>query len=87
MTSSKSILTFDNAVKAGFLLGSLCGFYFKIVSDIRDMSTEKRFQVEHLQYQITELKDCCNGQRGGKRLVFNQQPAVAPNEVEFKTEE
>jgi hypothetical protein len=63
---AKEVLTFENLIKYAVLLCTLTGFYYKQSSDIRDLGTEKKFQIEYLQYQITELKNCC-GKNGTDR--------------------
>ncbi len=50
-------------------------------SDIRNILTEKKYEIEHLQYQITELKKCCNGTTNDKTMVYNQPMAIMPNKL------
>ena len=69
-----------------FLLWAVGAFIAAIKSDIRDMKTEKHFEIEHLQYQVTELKDCCNNKRSERRIVFNDRAAILPNGIEIETE-
>ena len=78
-----NILNLDSAIKLGGLLVALSGQYFLIKSDLRELSTEKKYEIEHLQYQITELKDCCNDKRNSK-VVFNQKHAILPNDLELR---
>lgn len=83
---SKELLTIENGVK---LVGLVIAFvlqYAAIKSDIRDMKTEKRFEIEHLQYQLTELKDCCNDRKRENRIVFNEHKAILPNGIEIESE-
>jgi hypothetical protein len=68
---AKEVLTFENLIKYAVLLCTLTGFYYKQSSDIRDLGTEKKFQIEYLQYQITELKNCC-GKNGTERRFIVQ---------------
>ena len=74
------MLNTENYIKFGTLVCSLSGLYFAIKSDIRDVTTEKRYEVEHLQYQITELKRCCNG-TNDKTIVYNQPLAIMPKQL------
>lgn len=83
---AKEILTLENGIKLGGLIIAFILQYAAIKSDIRDMKTEKHFEIEHLQYQITELKDCCNGKRSERRIVLNDHVAIVPNGVEIETE-
>lgn len=85
---TKEVLTFENLIKYAVLLCTLTGFYYKQSSDIKDIKTEKRFQIEHLQYQLTELKDCCNEKRNGteRRLSYNNRSAIIPNSIELQDE-
>jgi len=83
---AKEILTLENGIKYAMLVVTLCGFYYKQVSDIRDITTQKHYEIEHLQYQVTELKDCCNGKRNEHRIVFNDRVAIVPNGIEIETE-
>lgn len=83
---AKEILTIENAIKYAVLLCTLTGFYYKQASDIRDLTTEKKFQIEHLQYQLTELKDCCNGRNNKQSIVYNERRAIMPNNIEIQEE-
>lgn len=83
---AKEILTVENGIKYAMLLFTLAGFYYKQSSDIRELGTEKKYEIEHLQYQLTELKDCCNGRSNERRIVFNDQKAILPNGIELETE-
>ena len=82
----KNMISFENSIKLGTLMGSVFALYFAIKSDIRELSTEKHYEVEHLQYQITELKDCCNGKGGNKHMAFKQSYAIVPNSIEIENE-
>lgn len=83
---AKEILTLENGIKLGGLIIAFVLQYAAIKSDIRDMKTEKHFEIEHLQYQITELKDCCNDKHNERRIVFNDHVAIVPNGIEIETE-
>lgn len=83
MSSEKQILSTENIIKlmSGTLM--LSGLYFAIKSDIRELATEKKYEVQQLQYQITELKECCKGKRSNdKQLVFNNREAILPQGLE-----
>ena len=82
----KELASLENKVKFVTLIGGFMSLYFAIKSDIRDMKTEKRFEIEHLQYQVTELKDCCNGRKRDNQIVFNDHVAIVPNGIEIETE-
>jgi len=80
------MLSYENKIKFATHICLLSGLYFAIKSDIRELATEKKYEVEHLQYQITELKWCCeNGKKS--RIVFNEPKAIMPNQVEIKYED
>jgi len=85
---TKDILTFENLIKYAVLLFTLAGFYYKQSSDIRELGTEKKFQIEHLQFQITEIKKCCeqNGNGNERRLSYNNRSAIIPNSIELQDE-
>jgi len=84
---AKEVLTFENLIKYVVLLCTLTGFYYKQASDIRDLSTEKKYQIEHLQYQLTELKDCCNKNGNDRRRIsYNDRNAIIPNSIEIQDE-
>lgn len=83
---AKEILTLENGIKLGGLIIAFVLQYAAIKSDIRDMKTEKRFEIKHLQYQITELKDCCNDRKRDNQIVFNDRVAIVPNGIEIETE-
>lgn len=83
---AKEILTIENGIKYAMLLLTMSGFYYKQVSDIRDITTQKHYEIEHLQYQVTELKDCCNNKRNERRIVFNDHVAIVPNGIELQDE-
>lgn len=83
---ANEILTIENGIKYAMLLLTMSGFYYKQVSDIRDITTQKHYEIEHLQYQVTELKDCCNDKRNERRIVFNDHAAILPNGIEIETE-
>lgn len=83
---AKELLTLENGIKLCGLIIAFILQYAAIKSDIRDMKTEKHFEIEHLQYQVTELKDCCNNKRSERRIVFNDRAAILPHGIEIETE-
>lgn len=83
---AKEILTVENGIKYAMLLFTLAGFYYKQSSDIRDLTTQKHYEIEHLQYQLTELKDCCNSRGNEKQIVLSDHKAILPNGIEIETE-
>lgn len=83
---AKEILTIENGIKYAMLLFTMAGFYYKQTSDIRDLTTQKHYEIEHVQYQLNELKDCCNGHRNEKRIVLNERMAILPNGIEIENE-
>jgi len=91
MTQAKStFITLENTVKLVVLSSffvAIINFLMEIKQDIALIKQGNKYEIKDLQYQITELKDCCNGHRNERRIVFNHSPATVPNEVEFKTEE
>ena len=65
----KELASLENKIKLMTFAAGLMSMYFAIKSDIRELYTEKRYEVEHLQYQIEEIKqDCCDEKSKGKRL-------------------
>jgi len=83
---AKELLTLENGIKLGGLIIAFVLQYAAIKSDIRDLNTQKHYEVEHLQYQLTELKDCCNDRKKENRIVFNDHAAILPNGIEIETE-
>jgi len=83
---AKEILTIENGIKLGGLIIAFVLQYAAIKSDIRELNTEKKYEIEHLQYQITELKDCCNDKHNERRIVFNDHAAILPHGVEIENE-
>ena len=84
-TEPKQLLNFENVVKLSTLIVVVLTNYFATKSDIRDLTTEKKYQIEHLQYQITQLNDCCNNKRN-KQIVFNQSQAILPNGINLEND-
>ncbi len=41
------------------------------------------YEVQQLQYQITELKGCCDN-RKTKQIVMNTHEAIMPSEIEYE---
>jgi hypothetical protein len=85
MTAEKPLLNLENVVKLGTLIVVVLTNYFATKSDIRDLTTEKRFEITHIQYQLDELKDCCNDKQN-KQIVFNQSQAILPNGINLENE-
>ena len=52
----KELASLENKIKLMTFAAGLMSMYFAIKSDIRELYTEKRYEVEHLQYQIEEIK-------------------------------
>jgi hypothetical protein len=86
MTAQKQLLNFENVVKLSTLIVVVLTNYYATKSDIRDLTTEKRFEITHIQYQLDELKDCCN-ERQPKQIVFNQPKAILPNGINLENEQ
>lgn len=86
MTAEKPLLNLENVVKLGTLVVVVLANYYATKSDIRDLTTEKRFEITHIQYQLDELKDCCN-ERQPKQIVFNQPKAILPNGINLENEQ
>jgi hypothetical protein len=87
MDSRKELLSVENGAKLLTLIVGGCSLYFAIKSDIRDLTTSKHFENEHLQYQINELKYCCGAKKRKENdeYVFNQR-AITPNKIELEDE-
>jgi len=83
---TKELLSIENGIKLGGLVIAFLLQYAAIKSDIRDLNTEKKYQIEHIQYQLTELKECCNNRRNAPKLVFNDHKAILPNGIEIENE-
>lgn len=82
--AQSNLLNIDSAIKLGGLLIALTGHYYLIKSDLRELGTEKKYEVEHLQYQITELKDCCNNKHNSRNIVMNNKEAILSNGIELR---
>jgi hypothetical protein len=82
----KELSTLENKIKLITFAAGLMSMYFAIKSDIRELYTEKRYEVEHLQYQIEEIKqDCCDEKSKEKsKIVYKEQAAVLPNETKIE---
>ena len=82
----KELASLENKIKLMTFAAGLMSMYFAIKSDIRELYTEKRYEVEHLQYQIEEIKaDCCDEKSKGKsKIVYKEQAAVLPNETKIE---
>lgn len=82
----KELSTLENKIKLITFAAGLMSMYFAIKSDIRELYTEKRYEVEHLQYQIEEIKqDCCDEKSKEKsKIVYKEQAAVIPNETKIE---
>lgn len=83
----KELSTLENKIKLLTFTAGLMSMYFAIKSDIRELYTEKRYEVEHLQYQIEEIKaDCCDEKSKEKnKIVYKEQAAVLPNETKIES--
>ncbi len=82
----KELSTLENKVKLLTFTAGLMANYFLIKSDIRELYTEKRYEVEHLQYQIEEIKQDCCGEKSNEKnkIVYKEQAAVIPNETKIE---
>ena len=82
----KELASLENKIKLLTFAAGLMSMYFAIKSDIRELYTEKRYEVEHLQYQIEEIKqDCCDEKSKEKsKIVYKEQAAVIPNETKIE---
>ena len=84
MTSApKQLLNFENIVKLSTLIVVVLTNYYATKSDIRDLTTEKKFEITHIQYQLDELKDCCNDKQP-KQIVINKHEAILPNGINLE---
>jgi hypothetical protein len=82
----KELASLENKIKLMTFAAGLMSMYFAIKSDIRELYTEKRYEVEHLQYQVDEIKaDCCDEKSKEKKVVYKQQMAVMPNETKIES--
>lgn len=81
----KELASLENKIKFATFIGGLMSMYFAIKSDIRELYTEKKYEVEHLQYQIEEIKaDCCDEKSNKKNIVYKQKEAVLPTETKIE---
>jgi len=79
------MLNTENAIKLVTFVAGLSSMYYAIKSDIREINTEKHYEIEHLQYQINEIKtNCCDDTRRKSFAIDIKQPeAVKPkNDIE-----
>jgi hypothetical protein len=79
------MLNTENAIKLVTFVAGLSSMYYAIKSDIREINTEKHYEIEHLQYQINEIKqNCCDDTRRKSFAIDIKQPeAVKPkNEID-----
>jgi len=82
----KELSTLENKVKLLTFTAGLMANYFLIKSDIRELYTEKRYEVEHLQYQIEELKSDCLGEKSNEnKIVYKQMEAILPSKTEIES--
>jgi hypothetical protein len=74
------MLNTENAIKLVTFVAGLSSMYYAIKSDIREINTEKHYEIEHLQYQINEIKtNCCDDTRRKSFAIDIKQPeAVKP---------
>lgn len=82
---SKNILSLENVIKLTTLVLAGSGLYFKLTSDVRDIITSQGKDKEFMEYRISKLEDCCNGE-DGKRVTFNQTQAIMPHETKFESD-
>jgi hypothetical protein len=81
----KELASLENKIKLVTFAAGLMSMYFAIKSDIRELYTEKRYEVEHLQYQIEEIKaDCCDEKSKSKKIIYKEQMAVIPSETKIE---
>lgn len=81
----KTLATFENIIKFCTFTGMITIQYSMIKSDIRELNTEKKYEIEHLQYQIDELKDCCNDKgKDAKYVSMLKHEAILPNGIEIE---
>ena len=79
------MLNTENAIKLITFVAGLSSMYYAIKSDIREINTEKHYEIEHLQYQINEIKqNCCDDTRRKSFAIDIKQPeAIKPkNDIE-----
>ena len=79
------MLNTENAIKLVTFVAGLSSMYYAIKSDIREINTEKHYEIEHLQYQINEIKEnCCDDTRRKSFAIDIKQPeAIKPkNDIE-----
>ena len=80
----KELASLENKIKLVTFAAGLMSMYFAIKSDIRELYTEKRYEVEHLQYQIEEIKqDCCDEKSKENNFVYEPKQAILPNETKI----
>ena len=80
----KELGSLENKIKLFTFVGGLMANYFLIKSDIRELYTEKHYEIEHLQYQIEEIKaDCCDEKKTATGFVYKQPEAILPNETKI----
>ena len=79
------MLNTENAIKLVTFVAGLSSMYYAIKSDIREINTEKHYEIENLQYQINEIKEnCCDDTRRKSFAIDIKQPeAIKPkNEID-----
>ena len=75
----KELGSLENKIKLFTFVGGLMANYFLIKSDIRELYTEKHYEIEHLQYQVDEIKaDCCDEKSNETGFVYKQPEAILP---------
>jgi len=80
----KELGSLENKIKLLTFAGGLIANYFLIKSDIRELYTEKHYEIEHLQYQIEEIKqDCCDEKSKENNFVYEPKQAILPNETKI----
>jgi len=80
----KELGSLENKIKLFTFVGGLMANYFLIKSDIRELYTEKHYEIEHLQYQVNEIKaDCCDEKSKETGFVYKQPEAILPPETKI----
>lgn len=85
----QNFFTLENTVKLTVLSAFFVGIITYLTDIKQDIALIKQasvYEVKDLQYQITELKDCCNNRKRENRIVFNDHVAIVPNGIEIETE-
>lgn len=89
MAQAKNFFTLENTVKLTVLSAFFVGIITYLTDIKQDIALIKQasiYEVKDLQYQITELKDCCNNRKKDNQIVFNDRVAIVPNGIEIERE-